>query len=58
VAVALYFLAICNVKKLSNVFVALYNGAFGEGTFLALANSLRFSASGEGKFTATRGIRL
>jgi hypothetical protein len=45
-------------KKLSNVFVALYNGASGEGMFLALANSLRFSASGGGKFAAARGIRL
>jgi hypothetical protein len=46
------------LKKLSNVFVALYNGASGEGTFLALANSLQFSASGGGKFTAVRGIHL
>jgi hypothetical protein len=37
---------------------ALYNGASGEGTFLTLANSLQFSASGERKFAAARGIRL
>jgi hypothetical protein len=46
------------LKKLSNVFVALYNGAFGEGTFLALANSLLFSASGEEKSAAARGKHL
>jgi hypothetical protein len=33
---------------------ALYNGASGDGTFLTLANSLQFSASGGGKFAATR----
>jgi hypothetical protein len=31
---------------------------YGEETFLALANSLQFSASGWGKFAAARGIRL
>jgi hypothetical protein len=46
------------LKNLSNVFVALYNGASGEGTFLALANSLQFSASGGEKFAAARGKRL
>jgi hypothetical protein len=58
VAVTMYFLAICNVKKIIKYVLALYNGASGEGTFLALANSLQFSASGGGKFAAARGIRL
>jgi hypothetical protein len=40
------------------MFVALYNSVSGEGTFLALVNSLQFSASGERKFAAARGIRL
>jgi hypothetical protein len=46
------------LKKLSNVFVTLYNVVSGERTFLALANSLQFSVSGGGKFAAARGIRL
>jgi hypothetical protein len=46
------------LKKLSNVFVALYNGASGEGTFLVLTNSLQFSASDGEKFAAVCGIRL
>jgi hypothetical protein len=58
VAVAVYFLAICNVKKIIEYVLALYNGAFGKETFLALANSLQFSVSGRGKFARARDIRL
>jgi hypothetical protein len=53
----MYFLAICNVKKIIEYVLALHNGASGEGTFLALANSLQFSAYG-GESAAARGIRL
>jgi hypothetical protein len=58
VAVAVYFLAICNVKTIIEYVLALYNGAFGKGTFLALANSLQFSVSGGEKFATSRDIRL
>jgi hypothetical protein len=58
VVVAIYFLAICNVKKIIEYVLALHNGASGEGTFLALANSFQFSVSDGGKFAAAHGIRL
>jgi hypothetical protein len=58
VVVAVYFLAICNVKKIIEYVLALYNRAFGKGTFLALANLFQFSVSGGGKFATARDIRL
>jgi hypothetical protein len=58
VAVAMYYLAICNVKKIIEYVLTLHNGASDEGTSLALANSLQFSVSGGGKLAAARGIRL
>jgi hypothetical protein len=58
VAVAMYYLAICNIKRIIEYVLALHNGAPGEGTSLALTNSLQFTASDGGKLTAPRGIHV